>query len=69
MLCNDSIRPERHQLWNRQSDLLGGFEIYHKLKLHRLLDQNVSELYFVGFLGAHVVRNFDQIQVRVAEID
>src|SRR5262245_41290005 len=31
------VRPVKHRLRNRETDLLGRFEIDHQLKLHRLL--------------------------------
>ena len=37
-LFNDLIRPYQHVRWNRQADLLGGFQIDDELELFRLLD-------------------------------
>src|SRR6266481_7387933 len=38
------IRPEQHRLRDRQADLLGGFQIDYKLKLHWLLHRQVCGL-------------------------
>ena len=60
MLSYDSIRPRQHIRRNRQADLLGGLEIDHKLKLHRLFDWQI------GWLGTfedsvHVVRSASEL--------
>ena len=36
------IRPRQHVGWNRQADLLGGFEIDHELELRRLLHRQIG---------------------------
>jgi hypothetical protein len=41
LLLNDLVRPCEHVGRNRKTDLLCGFEIDHKLKLHWLLDRNI----------------------------
>ena len=47
----DSVRPRQHVRWNRQTDLLGGFEIDDELKLHRLFHGQVGGLSaFSGFV-------------------
>src|SRR5262245_55828145 len=38
------ICPIQHRLWNRQTDLLRRFEIYHQLELRRLLYRQVRRL-------------------------
>jgi hypothetical protein len=40
-LSNHPIRPRQHVRWDRQADLLGGFEIDDEVELRRLLDRNV----------------------------
>ena len=39
------IRPIQHRLRNRDTDLLGGFEINHQLELSRLLHRQVGRLH------------------------
>src|SRR5262249_8015950 len=45
------IRPRQHVGWDREADLLGGFQIDDKLKLRRSLNRQVTGLgtfkYFV----------------------
>src|SRR5262249_40039600 len=41
---NYSIRPRQHVGWNRQADLLGGFEVDDQLKLRWLLDREIGGL-------------------------
>src|SRR5215813_11640228 len=36
------IRPIQHGLWYRKPDLLGGFEVYHQLKLFRLFHRQIG---------------------------
>ena len=43
-LPDHSIRSRQHIRRNRQADLLGGFQIDHKLELLRLLDRKVAGL-------------------------
>jgi hypothetical protein len=43
-LFDDAIRPRQHVRWNRQTDLLGGFQIDHELEFRRLLDRKISGL-------------------------
>jgi hypothetical protein len=43
-LLNDFIRSRQHVGRNRQTDLFGGFEIDHELKLRRLLHGEVGWL-------------------------
>src|SRR5262245_41142613 len=38
------IRPHQHVGWNRQTDLLGRFQVDDELKLHRLLHGEVGGL-------------------------
>jgi hypothetical protein len=35
-------RPRQHIRWNREADLVGGFQIDHQLKLGRLFDRKIS---------------------------
>ena len=35
---DNPVRSRQHIGWNRQADLLGGFQIDHQLELRRLLD-------------------------------
>src|SRR5262245_41287256 len=53
---NDLIRSRQHVRWERNADLLGGFQIDDELKLRRLLDRQVGGL---GTLQnfVNVVRN------------
>jgi hypothetical protein len=41
-LSYDLVRSHEHSLRNRQSDLLGGFQIDHQLELRRLLDREIG---------------------------
>ena len=41
---NHLIRPKKHRLRNRDTNLLGCFEIDHQLKLCRLLDRQIRGL-------------------------
>ena len=41
---NHLIRPPQHSLRNRHIDRLRGFEIYHQLKLRRLLHGQIGRL-------------------------
>jgi hypothetical protein len=41
---DDSVRPHQHIRRNRQTDLLRGLETDHQLKLHGLLDRQISGL-------------------------
>ena len=43
-LLNQPIRSGQHIRWNRETDLLCGFEIDHQLKLRRLLHRQVRRL-------------------------
>jgi hypothetical protein len=43
-LFNYFIRSHQHVRRNRQADLLGSFEIDHKVKFRRLLDGKISRL-------------------------
>ena len=43
-LFDHLVRPHQHVRRNRQTDLLGGFEIDHELELLRLLDRKISGL-------------------------
>jgi hypothetical protein len=40
-LSDHLIRPHQHIGWNGEADLLGGFQVDHELKLHRLLHRQV----------------------------
>src|SRR5262249_50513012 len=44
LLFDHLICSYEHIRWNRQADLLGGFEINNQLKLHRLFYRQVSGL-------------------------
>src|SRR5207247_9460969 len=44
LLFDDFIRSRQDVLWNRESDLLGGFEINDKLKLRRLFHWQIGGL-------------------------
>ena len=39
---NHLIRPRQHIRWDRQADLLGGFEVDDELELRRLLDRQIG---------------------------
>jgi len=41
-LLNYLIRPRQHRLRDREAERLGGLEIYHQLKLRRLLDRQIG---------------------------
>ena len=41
---NDLVRPRQYIRWNRQTDLLGSFEIDDELELLRLLHRKISGL-------------------------
>jgi hypothetical protein len=43
-LLDHLIRSREHIRWNRQTDLLGSFQIDDQLELRRLLDGNVAWL-------------------------
>ena len=43
-LLDHPIRSGQHIRWNRETDLLCGFEIDHQLKLRRLLHRQVRRL-------------------------
>jgi hypothetical protein len=43
-LLDHFVRPHQHVRRNRETDLLGRFQINDKLKLHRLLDRKVGRL-------------------------
>jgi len=53
LLFNDFIRSRQHVLRNRQSDLLRRLQIYHQLKLCRLLDWQIGAWHSSGFV--HVI--------------
>src|SRR5258708_5728154 len=44
LLFDHFVRSRQHIRWNRQADLLGGFQIDHQLKLCRPLDRQVTWL-------------------------
>src|SRR5512147_2052445 len=48
---NHTIRPRQHPLWNRESDLLGGFQIDDQFERLRLLHGEIARIgafqYFV----------------------
>ena len=44
LLHNDFIRSRQRVLRNRQSDLLRRLQIYHQLKIRRLLDWQIGRL-------------------------
>jgi hypothetical protein len=37
-----ALVPRQHIRWNREADLVGGFQIDHQLKLGRLFDRKIS---------------------------
>src|SRR5262245_54774035 len=41
---DDLIRPRQHIGWDGEADLLRGFQVDHKLELHRLLHRELSGL-------------------------
>ena len=41
---DNPVRPRQHIWWNRQADLLGGFQIDHQLELRRLLHGEIRGL-------------------------
>src|SRR4029077_944473 len=43
-LFDHLIRSRQHVRWNRQADLLGGFQIDDELELRRLLDRQIFRL-------------------------
>jgi hypothetical protein len=38
------VRPRQHIRWNRETDLLGRFQVNHELEFRRLLDRQFSRL-------------------------
>src|SRR5438309_10479375 len=63
-LLDDFIRPRQHLRRNRHADLLGGFEIDSKLKLHRLLYGQVSGFSAFEYL-IHIHRRAPEVVVRI----
>src|SRR5438105_2165688 len=63
-LLDHPIRPRQHLRRNRHADLLRGFEIDSKLKLHRLLYGQVSGFSAFEYL-IHIHRRAPEVVVRI----
>jgi hypothetical protein len=65
-------RSIQHRLRNRQTDLLGRFQIDHELKLGRLLDRQIGGLGSLpGFSASKGVSTLtdDELKARLRELD
>jgi hypothetical protein len=47
MLFNDPVRPHEHIWWNREPDLLGGFQVDDQLDLDRLFHLQIDRLFAI----------------------